>query len=254
LREEFTDIHPRVVALRAERARVEAELTDEVPQTVDVQRDPVRLELRRQLAGKDGQRARIVSRIAALLDEERMLAEFVRTEVPAIEERARRLTIRLKDTARDDETVSHSLDSARRAANENRASKAAITVRSGSPPPQVLRSGASLRLFSVLGVVFGLVAGGLLAAFAEALDPVIRTSEDVRRHLDLPVLAAVPRQALRLVRHTGRQRALGALVWAVGFLLAAAFLLTLVYPGWDRLRALFALRESKRPLIEEVGR
>jgi hypothetical protein len=96
-----------------------------------------------------------------------------------------------------------------------------------------------------------------LAALAEAMDPVVRTVEDVARVLDMPVLAAVPGMTLRREGPRSTARTLGWMIWLAAFLLAAAVLIVLVYPGWERLAATFSHgRRGDRPEtpheIEEV--
>ena len=104
--------------------------------------------------------------------------------------------------------------------------------------------------------------GGLLAALAETVDPVIRSGEDVERHLDIPVLATVSRSlgdppaggerpsggqerrsgrlSARAATREGRSRWAAAAVWLLIFVVAVAVVAIVFYPGWGRLKGMFA--------------
>jgi len=246
LRKNFTDLHPRVAKLRTERARMVAELS--AANAVPVN-EPVRVleaQVRQQLLNREGERARLASRVEQFEKEEAELAEYVKTEASVVEDRARKLAVHLKETAKSLETEQQRVEDARLAAKRSSASRGSITVRSNPPPTQVIRSGVSGDVASAIGAVAGLILGAFLAAFAEALNPIIRSSEDIRRHLDLPVLATVPAAVLvsaPMVRRRG-SGVVGSLVWLLVFLLVAALLLALVYPGWDQLKILLSQRAS----------
>ena len=48
------------------------------------------------------------------------------------------------------------------------------------------------KLNLILGIIFGLMTGVGIAFLWEYLDRSLRTEEDVRRYLDLPVLSVIP--------------------------------------------------------------
>lgn len=239
LREEMTDLHPRLATLLAERARLASAGEGHPARPRPGDAEP-RVSL--ELASKEALRARLLARVAALEKEEKDLSERVRLEAAAVEERVARTQQVLKRTGDDILAAEEELERARRSMAAKLASRAALSVKA-KLPVETRRSGASPGLLGTLGAALGLVLGALLAALAEALDPAIRTGEDVTRHLDIPVLAEVPADALLCSRGGERSRA-SAILWLVAFLLAAAFMLVLVYPGWeavaDFLRRLFA--------------
>jgi hypothetical protein len=98
----------------------------------------------------------------------------------------------------------------------------------GGPPPLGL---------AAAGTVLGLMLGGLLAALAESLDPVIRSHEDVVRHLELPVLATISCPPA-YGPGRGSSRPAGTALWLLAFLVAASAMVLLVYPGWRKIRAM----------------
>jgi len=242
LREEMTDLHPRLAALLAERARLEEKLLgrgapagDSAPGTGPA---PSASAEHPELAAKEALRARVAARVSALEKEEKSLSEQVRTEAAAVEERVARMTLVLKRSTDDILSTEQELEQAKRKAAASTASRAALSVRT-KLPTEARRSGASATLLGSLGAAFGLVLGVLLAALAEAVDPVLRTAEDVMKHLDLPVLAEVPAGALAASSPARGRLVSGGLLWLCVFVVAAAFLLVLAYPGWETLAELF---------------
>jgi septal ring factor EnvC (AmiA/AmiB activator) len=254
LRAEFTDMHPRVMKAIAERDRLASELAAAAPATVSASDRSLETQVRAQLTDREGERARVASRVAQLEAEEKRLADHVKTGAATTEDRARKLAVSLKASAKSLETAQQRSEVARRAAEERRISYPAITVRTDAPPTQVIRHGATAGLLGAVGAAVGFVIGLLLAAFVEALNPIIRYPEDIRRHIELPVLATVPAVALADIRRGGRTRAgmLGSVAWLLVFFAVAAALLGLVYPGWNRIRALFPERAgpAARPAVE----
>jgi len=235
LREDLTDADPRLVKLVAERFMVVAGL-----ERLGDSADPSPGETQTGDAGnemrvKESERARVSAMLAATRKERAGLAEFVRVEAANAEGRARGLSRRMASARAEAARAERLLEEQRVAADRNRAAGPALrVVESGKARP--VRGGASVGWLSLAGAALGLMIGGLTAALVEALGPAIRSVDDVARRLDLPVLATVPSLS------DGREgtRWAGATAWLAAFLLAAVFLVTLVYPGWGRLKAAFA--------------
>jgi uncharacterized protein involved in exopolysaccharide biosynthesis len=248
LREGLTDEHPRLVKLHSARADLAAQLATMMPQGAADVDDTIRLQVRRHILEKESEMARTASRVKAYEEEEKRLTEFVKNEATAAEEKARRFHTLMKDAEAASKAVRERIAAAELAASQNTAAQAALTVRNNPPPTEAIRTGATPGVFAFIGACIGLVFAAMLVAFAEALNPVLRSSEDVRRNLDLPVLATIPGSAFKLA--AGRNpRTMGSILWLVTFLVIATMLLTLVYPGWNRLRTLLA-RHEKQPAAE----
>ncbi len=95
------------------------------------------------------------------------------------------------------------------------------------------------QLTSPLAILFlGLMLGVLLAALAESLDPVIRSHEDVVRHLELPVLATISCTTADDRDRGSSSQLTGTALWLLAFLVAASTMVLLVYPGWRKIRAM----------------
>lgn len=231
LREEMTDLHPRLAALLAERSRLEA-----LP-AVEQKASPP------ELATKEAARAGLAARIEELSKQLKEFSEKVEQEAAVVEEKVVRLTHVIKRTTDDIASAEEEIKEAKRKASGNLIAKAALEVKT-KLPLQTNRSGIGPTTLGSLGVALGLVLGGLLAALAEAIDVRIRTSEDVTKHLDVPLLAEVPADALGKQTSSTSHAALNALLWLLVFVAVAAFILVLVYPGWDAIVTFFASRGS----------
>jgi len=236
LRADFTDLHPRVAKVLAERDQVAAELAALKPVPVPAPTAASLDGVRRQLLEKETARAGIASRVKTLEAEEQELVKYVKTEAAAIEEQARRFSTDLRNTADELQATQRKLDAARRAAAENRGSRAAVTMREGEPPPRITRAAGSPAVYAAAGAAIGLVIGALLAALAEVINPILRTTADIRHHLDLPVLAVVPAGSLRSSPAGRRPGTLSTIALALVFLIIATLLLLAVYPGWGEIR------------------
>jgi len=248
LREDLTDAHPRLVKLVAERFMVAAglerrgDLADPSPRVI------LTGNAGSEMRVKEAERARVSAMLAATRKESAELAESVRVEAANAEDRARRLSQSLASARAEVARAEKLLEDQRVAADRRMAAGPALRViELGKARP--VGGGASVGWLSLAGAALGLMIGGLAAALVEALDPAIRSGDDVARRLDLPVLATVPSLG------DGREGAqwAGATAWLAAFLLVAAFLVTLIYPGWGRLKAAFA-RSGARGAAEEARR
>ncbi|MHC4253305.1 MAG: GumC domain-containing protein [Planctomycetota bacterium] len=248
LREDLTDRHPRLAKLLAERSKVAAELA-ETPDAVGAPAEVgTRAALGQALRAKEGECARVAAVLAATEEERVELAESVRAEAANAEERARRLRQRVASAGAEVSRIGKLIGEQRDAARRNRAAHVALTP-GDFEKAQPIGGGPSVGWLSLAGAALGLMIGGLVAALAEALEPAIRSGEDVVRQLDLPVLATVP--------SLGGRRAgaawVGTAAWFAAFLLTATFLVMLVYPGWGRLRVAIS-RPGGRSAAEETRR
>jgi len=235
LRENLTDAHPRVATLLAERALLEAGRAV----AAGSKQDNLVAGIRSELRAKEGERLRASSVISALEREARELDAYVKTEGAAAEASARDIILRLAGNRAALERVRRLIAEAEDTAERNRASRAALSVicrekvraypTDGGPPPLGL---------AAAGTILGLMLGGLLAALAESLDPVIRSHEDVVRHLELPVLATISCPTAYDQGRGSSSRLTGTALWLVAFLVAASAMVLLVYPGWRKIRAM----------------
>jgi uncharacterized protein involved in exopolysaccharide biosynthesis len=238
LREELTDAHPRVASLLRERARLLAEgppgpagLADERPR------------LEEALAARRADLARLEARIGALKEEERRASDLAKAAAD-LHERARAVVSRIEEHSREMTLAAKRIESAKTSARAETESRPALRI-AGELGTAVRRSGYAPGPLAAWGAVLGLMLGGLLAALAEAVDPAIRTGEDARRLLDVPVLATIPASTLKAAREEGPRWA-GAALWAAAFILAAAIIVVFVYPGWRRLRDSLSARPAGR--------
>jgi hypothetical protein len=248
LREDLTDIHPRLVKVLTKRSELAADLAAG-PGAAEGPADlGARAELDRNLRAKEGERARVAAILAATGRERAEIAESVRTGASNAEERARRLTQRIAAARAEVDRIGVLIEEQKDEARRSRAVCVALTPGEiGKARP--LGGRPSAGWLSLAGAALGLMIGGLMAALAEALDPAIRSEADVVSRLDVPVLATVPGIG---GGRAGGQWA-GTVAWLAAFVLSAAFLVALVYPGWKRLRATFA-RSGGRPAAEEIVR
>ena len=246
--EDLTDAHPGLARLIGERSWGDADVA-----RLDDSADPSPGVISSGDAGgevraREAERARVSAVLAATRKEQAELAEFVRVEAADAEERARRLTRRVAGARAEVAKAEKLLEDQMVAAERNRAAGAALrVVETGKARP--VGGGVSVGWLSLAGAALGLMIGGLMAALAEALDPAIRSGDDVARELDLPVLATVPSLA---DGRDGTQWA-GAAAWLAAFLPVAAAILMLIYPGWGRVRDAFA-RSGGRVAAEEARR
>ncbi|MHC4504446.1 MAG: GumC domain-containing protein [Planctomycetota bacterium] len=235
LRENLTDAHPRVATLLAERALLDGGRAV----AAGSKRDTRMADVQRELRAKEGERLRASSVISALEREARQLEAEVKTEGVRAEANAREILQRLAGNRAELERVRRLVAEAEDKAERNRASRAALSVvgrekvkaypTGGGPPPLGL---------AAAGTILGLMLGGLLAALAESLDPVIRSHQDVVRHLELPVLATISCPAAYDRGRATSPRLTGTALWLLAFLVAASAMVLLVYPGWRKIRAM----------------
>jgi len=248
LREDLTDAHPRLVKLIAERFMVVAGL-ERRGGPVDTSPGVILTgDAGSEMLVKEAERARVSAMLAATVKESAELVEFVRVEAANAEDRARRLSRRVASARAEVARTEKLLEDQRAAADSNRTAGPPLRIiESGKARP--VGGGASVGWLSLAGAALGLMIGGLTAALVEAFDPAIRSADNVARQLDLPVLATVPSL------WDGREGAqwAGAAAWLAAFVLVAAFLVTLIYPGWGRLKAVFA-RSGTRVAAEETRR
>ncbi len=246
LRESLTDEHPRLAKLFKERSRIEHERGRDLASPRGggegrASSGSLADGLRAALRAKEAERARSASVLAALEKERAELAEFVRTEAANAEGRARELTQRLESARVEVDRTSKLKAEEEDAAERSKAAHAALTP-GRVEKAQLLGGGPSVGWLALAGAALGLMIGGLTAALAEALDPAIRSGDDVVLGLDLPVLATVP----ALGGGRGGARRAGTVAWLAVFFLTAAFLVMLVYPGWGRLRELLSPAGERR--------
>jgi hypothetical protein len=249
LRKDLTDRHPRLAALLAERADIEV---GSVLKTADLA-NPLRLELEVKLSDAEAERSAAAARARKLEEDVEKLRPLANDSV-TLGEIARSANEKLRRHEAEIEDMRRGLDRVRREAEADATAHAAlvdVTKRDGLQARVLaLRADAPPGRLALLGAGLGLMLGVLLAALAESMDPVLRTAEDIRRILDMPVLATVPNVSLtprRPGRPRSRARVLGGIIWLAAFLLAAAFLLGLVYR--ERLGAMFG-RERGRSAPE----
>ncbi len=219
----LTDAHPRVLARLAERWRLTAELASRAPAPAD--------------SARPSPKPRAAAALAGIEERVRELAERVNTDAAAAEATARSLVTRIRNSKAQIGRAEAALSRTTAEAEANRPARAAIEpVSDARPEAHAVEASAPAGGLAAAGAVLGLVIGALLAAFAEALDPAIRSSADVVRRLEVPVLATV---SFRPGDGRGRgARWAGALVWLGAFVVVAALMLAAVYPGWSRIRAL----------------
>ena len=254
LRKDLTDRHPRLAALLAERANIEVGSALKTAALAN----PLRLEFEVKLSDAEAERAGAAAKARKLEEDAEKLRPLADDSV-TFGNIARIANEKLRRHEAEIEDMRRSLDRVRRDAEADATAHAAlvdVTKRDGLQAQVVpLRADAPPERLAFLGAGLGLMLGVLLAALAESMDPVVRTAEDVRRILDMPVLATVPNVSSMPRRPRSRARVLGGIIWLAAFLLAAAFLLGLVYR--ERLGAMFG-RERHRSApgarrdIEEV--
>ena len=248
LREDLTDVHPRLVKVLAERSKVTAEIAEGAGTVGEPVYLGARTGLSRDLRAREAERARAAAILAATEKGRVELAEAVRTEAANAEEIARRLLQRIAGARAEVDHIGKLIEEQKDAARRNRAARVALTpceIEKARP----LAGGPSVGWLSLAGAALGLMIGGLMAALAEALDPAIRSGADVVSRLDVPVLATVP----EVWGGRARPQWAGTVAWLTVFVLTATFLVTLVYPGWGRLRAMFP-RSGERAGLEEIRR
>ena len=66
--------------------------------------------------------------------------------------------------------------------------------------PGLYHEKPSVILYTIVGAMFGLIAGIGLAFFVEYLDTSVKTVDDIERHLSLPVLAVIPTDIVILLK------------------------------------------------------
>ncbi|HTC41437.1 MAG TPA: hypothetical protein VK703_07695 [Candidatus Acidoferrales bacterium] len=187
--------YPLVQEADAEIAKTQAAIADAekaryVNQTTD--RDPTYELLREELARAESDLAGQKATVAALNNNvHSMQDELVSLDGKAVKQaqllrevKANESTYMLYLNKRDQERTSDALD-------RLQVANVAIAV----PPNVPLTPAHSPMLISILGFILAICAGLAAGYIAEYLDPSFRTPAEVAETLNVPVLAAVPRQA-----------------------------------------------------------
>ncbi len=100
-------------------------------------------------------------------------------------DRARRIALGYGQLFEEDKAAEYAL-----AAPENR-----IRVTMLEEPRTGALVGPNTKINTVAGAILGLLLGLLMVVVLEYLDDTLKTPEDVRRHLGVPILGAIPRMS-----------------------------------------------------------
>ncbi len=190
LREQYTDRHPQVVAVRAKIEEVKTRLQQLAARRLASQTialNPLHQDLAAQVIKLEVERQALQAREAALAGIVRRYARDAQV-LPSREVELARLTRDVKVAEQTYLLLSEKLQEARIA-------EASIVgdlrvVDRAVPPEAPVRPRTALN--TLLGAVLGLMLGVGAAYTLEALDTTFKTAEQVGEYLSVPVLATVP--------------------------------------------------------------
>lgn len=204
-REEFLALEAGLRALGQERAALE----DEAARITA--RDALRETDRRQLAVIDDRRAALAAQEGALAERRAIIAAAM-ARMPEVERALAAFQRQLDQLQSQYEVVTRRLaeaDTARKLEERQQAERFALLERAVVPEQPVT---GGRRKLAAVGALGSLMLGVLLAFLADQLRPVIRTSAQMERELDLRPVVAIPEIAPRRARPGWWPAALSRLV------------------------------------------